>query len=146
MKTVLEKVLLATSEHLEFIDITEKVEELVEKSGIKNGQVLIFSPHTTAAIAINQDEAMLLKDLTRMLFRLVPIDERYDHDLFEITKKRLSDGRSNGHSHCKNILLNRSETLIIQKGEILLGEKQDIFFVELDGGRARDYWVQVMGE
>lgn len=146
MKVFLEKVLLATSGHLEFIDITEKIEDLVEKSGIRTGQVLIFSPHTTAAIAINQSESMLLKDFTRMLYRLVPIDERYDHDLFEITKKRLSDGRSNGHSHCKNILLNRSETLILQKGKVILGDKQNIFFVELDGGRSRDYWVQIIGE
>jgi len=146
MQTFLERVFLNTNSQLEFIDITEQIEELVEKSGIKMGQVLVFSPHSTAAIVINQDEPMLVKDITRMLYRLVPIDERYDHDLFEITKRNLSDGRSNGHSHCKNVLLNRSETLIIQKGKLILGSKQSIFFVELDGGRKRDFWVQIMGE
>lgn len=146
MKTLLEKVLLATSSQIEFVDITDTVEDILEKSGVKNGQVLVFSPHTTAAIVINQNESMLLKDITRMLYRLAPIDDRYDHDLFEITKKSLSDGRSNGHSHCKNVLLNRSETLIVQKGKIILGPKQNIFFAELDGGRKRDFWVQVTGE
>ena len=146
MKTFLEKVLLVTNSQLEFVDITEKVEDLLEKSGVKDGQVLVFSPHTTAAIVINQNESMLVKDITRMLYRLAPIDDRYDHDLFEITKKNLSDGRSNGHSHCKNVLLNRSETLIVQKGKVILGAKQNIFFVELDGGRKRDFWVQIMGE
>ena len=146
MKTFLEKVLLATNGQIEFVNITEKIEETLEKSGIKNGQVLVFSPHTTAAIVINHEEPMLLKDITRMLYRLAPIDDRYDHDLFEITKNNLSDGRSNGHSHCKNVLLNRSETLIVQKGKVILGPKQDVFFVELDGGRKRDFLIQITGE
>ena len=81
-----------------------------------------------------------------MLYRLVPIDERYSHDLFELKRMNRSDGRSNGHSHCKNMLIGNSETVPIEKGKMLLGSLQSIFFVEMDGARKRSIIVQIMGE
>jgi secondary thiamine-phosphate synthase enzyme len=66
--------------------------------------------------------------------------------MFELTKVTKSDGRSNGHSHCMNIFLGNSETIPVENGVLLLGERQSIFFVELDGGRKRDYIIHVMGE
>ena len=83
---------------IEFIDITHDVQEAVTSSGVKSGQVLVFSPHTTCGVAINQNESLLLQDFQRLLYRLVPIDERYSHDLFELKSGSSSDGRSNGHS------------------------------------------------
>jgi secondary thiamine-phosphate synthase enzyme len=131
---------------IEFIDITHDVEEFVTSSGIKIGQVLIFSPHSTASIAINENESLLLQDFQRLLYRLVPIDERYSHDLFELKRTVRSDGRSNGHSHCKDFLLGTSETIPVEEGKMLLGKHQNIFLVEMDGARKRDVTVQVMGE
>ncbi|HBB36438.1 MAG: isopentenyl-diphosphate delta-isomerase, type 2 [Candidatus Moranbacteria bacterium GW2011_GWC1_45_18] len=131
---------------IEFIDITTAVDEAVKGSKIENGQVLVFSGHTTAGIAINENESLLLQDLQRMLYRLVPIDERYSHDLFELKRMNRSDGRSNGHSHCKNMLIGNSETVPIEKGKMLLGSLQSIFFVEMDGARKRSIIVQIMGE
>ena len=131
---------------VEFINITHDVEEAVKESKIKNGQVLVYSPHTTAGVAINQNESLLLQDFQRLLYRMVPIDERYSHDLFELKAGSKSDGRSNGHSHCKNLIVGVSETVPIEDGKILLGERQNIFLVELDGGRKRDVIVQVMGK
>ncbi len=145
MKIITKKVDLKTNKQIEFIDITENVSEIVSQSDIKDGRVLVFSPHTTASVAINHNEPMLIQDIIRVLFRLAPIDERYNHDLFELTKKNKSDGRSNGHSHCKNVILGPSKEVIVEKGKLLLGEKQSIFFVELDGGRKRDYLVQIIG-
>ncbi len=131
---------------IEFIDITHDVEEFVTASGVKNGQVLVFSPHSTASVAINENESLLLQDFQRLLYRLVPIDERYSHDLFELKRTVRSDGRSNGHSHCKDFLLGASETIPVEEGKMLLGKHQNIFLVEMDGARKRDVTVQVMGE
>ncbi len=131
---------------IEFIDITIDVAEVVAASKIQNGQALVFSGHTTAGIAINENESLLLQDFQRLLYRLVPIDERYSHDLFELKRTARSDGRSNGHSHCKNLLVGASETIPIENGKLLLGKLQSIFLVELDGARKREVVVQVMGE
>lgn len=141
-----EKIELQTEKQIEFINVTEQVDDFVEKSGVKNGQVLVFAPHTTASIVVNHDEPMLLQDLMRILFKFAPIDERYSHDMFELTKGKKSDGRSNAHSHCKNVILGCSVTVPLENGQMQLGEKQNIFFVELDGARKRDFVVQVMGE
>ncbi|MFO7806845.1 MAG: secondary thiamine-phosphate synthase enzyme YjbQ [Candidatus Moraniibacteriota bacterium] len=146
MKIKNEKISISTQKQIEFVEITEKVEDIIEKSGIKNGQVLVFSPHSTASISMNHNEDMLLQDMSRILYRLVPVDERYDHDVFELSNKNKSDGRSNGHSHCKNIILGSSEAIPLKEGEMMLGDRQNIFFVEFDGGRERDFIVQVLGE
>lgn len=135
-----------STSQIEFIDITHDVEEIVAGSKIQNGQMLIYSGHTTAGIAINENESLLLQDFQRMLYRLVPIDERYSHDLFELKRTTRSDGRSNGHSHCKNLLVGASEIVPIENGKMLLGKLQSIFLVELDGARKREVMVQVMGE
>lgn len=145
MKIKLKKLNYATEKQLDFINVTDKIEEFIETTGIKNGIVNVFSPHTTASIMINHDEEMLKQDLMRILYRLVPIDERYAHDMFELTNKTKSDGRSNGHSHCKVMLLGSSESIPLGDGQMLLGEKQSVFLVELDGARTRDFYVQVMG-
>jgi len=145
MKVYKQKVDFQTSTQIEFIDITHQVEDIIEKSGIREGQVLVFSPHTTSGIVINQNESMLIQDFMRTLYRIVPVSDRYSHDLFELNRATTSDGRSNGHSHCKAILLGSSQTVPIEKGQMDLSEKQSIFFVELDGSRKRDYIVQVIG-
>ena len=142
-KQIIEK---ESKSQIEFIDITQDVEEAVTASGVKNGQVLVFSPHSTASIAINENEPLLLQDFQRLLYKLVPIDERYSHDLFELKRAVRSDGRSNGHSHCKDFLLGASETVPVEDGKMLLGEHQNIFFVEMDGARKRSIVVQIMGE
>lgn len=146
MKIFKKRISLESEKQIDFININEEVENVIEESGIKNGQVLVFSPHSTASIMLNHNEPMLMQDITRLLFRLSPTEERYSHDLFELNKKNKSDGRSNAHSHCKNVLLNCSENIILENGELLLGENQTIFFIDLDGARKRDYLVQVIGE
>lgn len=135
-----------SSSQVEFIDITEDIREAVKISGVKNGQVLVFSPHSTAGVSINENETLLLQDFQRLLYKIVPVDERYSHDLFELKKTTRSDGRSNGHSHCKNLILGVSETIPVEEGNMLLGEHQNIFLVEMDGGRKRDVIAQIIGE
>lgn len=135
-----------TKSQIEFVEITQEVVDTIAASGVREGQALVFSPHSTASIAINEDESLLLQDLQRMLYRLVPIDERYSHDLFELKRTVRSDGRSNGHSHCKNFLVGCSETIPISEGKLMLGDHQNIFFVEMDGARKRDIIIQITGE
>lgn len=142
-KQIIEK---DSKSQIEFIDITHDVEDAVTASKVQNGQVLVFSPHATASIAINENESLLLQDFQRLLYKLVPVEERYSHDLFELKRTQRSDGRSNGHSHCKDLILGVSQTIPISDGKLLLGSHQNVFFVEMDGARKRDVIVQVMGE
>mgnify|MGYP000875694933 CR=1 FL=1 len=131
---------------IEFIDMTEQIKEVVEKSGIREGNVVVYAPHTTMGITINHNEPMLLQDFMRILYKAAPVDERYSHDLFEIRKGAgNSDARSNGHSHCKSILVGVSETIPLDKGEMMIKDTQNIFAVEFDGARKRDIIVSVMG-
>jgi secondary thiamine-phosphate synthase enzyme len=140
------KITKDSKSQIEFIDITDEVAEVIKESAVKTGQVLIFAPHSTAGVAINENESLLLQDFQRLLYKLVPVDERYSHDLFELKRTTRSDGRSNGHSHCKNLITGVSEVVPISEGKMILGGHQNIFFVELDGARKRDIIVQVMGE
>lgn len=145
MKVENRNIKISTDKQLEFVDITNDVAEVIKEVGIKNGTVTVFSSHTTSAIVVNHNESMLLQDMMRILYKLVPIDERYSHDMFELTKQSESDGRSNGHSHCKSLILGASETIPIVNRVMVLGELQSIFFVELDGARKRNVVIQVMG-
>jgi secondary thiamine-phosphate synthase enzyme len=146
MKIFKQKIEVKSTTQIEFIDITDKVEEVISKSGIREGQVLVYSPHTTASIVVNHNETMLVQDFMSILYRLAPVSDRYSHDLFELNKQSKSDGRSNGHSHCKAILVGSvSITLPVEKGKIMLTERQNIFLAEMDGARSRGVIVQIIG-
>lgn len=136
---------LTSTTQTEFIDITQQVQDIVEESGIREGTVTIYSPHTTMSVAVNHNEPMLLQDFMRVLYKVVPMDDRYSHDLFELRRSSKSDARSNGHSHCKALLLGVSETLPLDKGKLILTDRQSVFAIELDGARKRDVIVQIMG-
>lgn len=145
MKIYKQKIEVKSKTQIEFIDITDKVEEIIDNSGVREGQVLIYSPHSSASIVVNHNESMLLHDFMRVLYRLVPVNDRYSHDVFELNRSNKSDGRSNGHSHCKSMLLGVSETIPIEKGKMILTEKQNVFLAEMDGSRTRDVIIQVIG-
>ena len=145
MKIYKQKIDIESTTQIEFIDVTDKVENVIEKSGIREGQVLIYVPHTTMSISINHNEPMLMQDFMRVLYKLVPMDDRYSHDLFEIRKNTKSDGRSNGHSHCKALLMGSSQSIPLEKGKMMISNRQSVFAIEFDGARKRDIIVQVMG-
>jgi secondary thiamine-phosphate synthase enzyme len=136
---------LESKNQIEFFDITEQVQEIINTAGVREGNVVVFTPHTTMGVVINHNEPMLMQDFMRVLYKFAPMDDRYSHDLFELTKASKSDGRSNGHSHCKSFLIGVSQTVPIEKGKLLLTSKQSIFAVEFDGSRKRDVVIQVMG-
>ena len=96
-------------------------------------------------IVINHNEPMLMQDFMKVLYKLAPVDDQYSHDLFELRKASHSDGRSNGHSHCKSFLTGVSQTIPVERGKLTIGKNQSIFAVEFDGSRKRDVIVQIIG-
>jgi secondary thiamine-phosphate synthase enzyme len=138
---------LRTEEGLQFIDLTEEIVALVARSGVQNGWVNVQTQHTTTAVIVNESEPLLLEDLKRTLTRLVPQDDDYRHNDFEIrTHNMTPDESPNGHSHCRSLLLNCSVTLNILNGEVQFGRWQRVFFIELDQARDRTVSVMVMGQ
>lgn len=144
--TQLSELNLETTTQFEIIDITSDVRAAVSKSKVKSGVVVVFAPHTTAAIRVNHNEDLLKQDIMKMMYRLIPMDANYAHDFFEIRSQVKPDERSNGHAHVKAFLLGDSESIPVDKSRMTLGERQSIFFVELDGGRKRRVIIQVIGE
>ncbi len=144
MDTKIITIELETKKQFELVDITQQIKDVVATSGVISGMVVVYSQHTTGAIRINHNEPLLFQDIMKTLFRIAPVDISYSHDLFELRQTKALDERSNGHAHVKAFLLGSSETLIIDGGKILFGEKQSVFFVELDGGRKRMVHLKII--
>lgn len=147
MQIKTKEILIKTKKGPQFIDITDEVSVFVESSGIKNGQVLVYSQHTTAAIKINENEPLLIKDMEKFLSRMAPQGDFYNHNDFRRRKVNMCDGEcANGHSHCQHLLLTTSETIPLMKGKMDLGIWQRIFLIELDRARPRSVMIQVLGQ
>jgi secondary thiamine-phosphate synthase enzyme len=143
----LQRLFLETTEPIQLIDITNDVAGMVRDSGVADGTVSILSRHTTAAIRIQEAEPLLQQDLLKFLQRLAPATDRYEHNDFEIRTAHMHPDESpNGHSHCLQFLLGSSETVPVMDGELVLGQWQRIFLVELDGPRPeREVVIQAVG-
>lgn len=140
MKVFRHRIDLVTTAPIEIIDITAQIREIVAGSGVQNGLVTVSCLHTTARINVNEREEKLERDMLTFLKRLVPRDGDYLHNLAPI------DGRDNAHSHLIGLFMNSSETIPVADGELVLGEWQSIFFIELDGPRPkRGIELQIMG-
>ena len=136
---------LRTERPLQFVDLTELVEERVRRSGVREGMVTVQSRHTTAAVLVNENEPRLLQDFEDLLGRWAPADAPYRHNDLEAREGAPADERPNGHAHARALLLGASVCLNVAKGRLDLGEWQSVFLVELDGPRARTLSVQVLG-
>ncbi len=119
----------------QFIDITERVEEVVRKSGVKNGVCFLYVPHTTAGITINENaDPSVVRDIIDTLERLVPVGGRYRHL------------EGNAHAHIKSSILGHSACVLVEDGRLILGTWQGIFFCEFDGPRRRKVLVKTIRE
>jgi secondary thiamine-phosphate synthase enzyme len=125
---------LKTTGRNQFIDITNQVESIVLQSGVKNGICVIYAPHTTAAITINENaDPTVRKDIISSLDKIVPWREPfYEH------------AEGNSAAHIKSSLIGCSQTVIVQAGKLLLGTWQGIYFCEFDGPRTRRVLVKVI--
>ena len=138
---------IATQRPTEFIDITDRLRELVAEAGIRFGFVNVQALHTTTAIVVNEFEPLLLADFSTLLEKVAPCYAGYRHD--DVTARTVNltaDERVNGHAHCQALLLGPSACLNVIDGRLLLGRWQRVFMVELDGPRARDVSVLILGE
>ena len=127
---------------MEILDITNKVNEVVSHSEIKNGLISIWVPHTTAAITVNEHDPDLWEDILATMKRLVPIKGDYRHN----AKYGWIPSEQNAHAHILNCLIKPSVTLPLENGRILLGTWQSILFIEMDGPQTRRVQVYVLGE
>lgn len=124
---------LKTSTQTELIDITRSVQEAVKKTGVKDGICIIFIPHTTAAVTINENaDPSVVQDILMELNKMVPFKGPYRHM------------EGNSPAHIKASLLGCSEMVIVESGKLVLGTWQGIFFCEFDGPRNRKVLVRVI--
>lgn len=142
---------LVTERASQLIDVTDDVLEVVERSGVVNGMVLVYSPHTTCAVVINELENGFAEDFAEFLDDVAPADGRYyRHDDLEIRTQGIEDDTAsfpNGHSHIRaGLLSSSSQTIPIVDGRLMLGRWQRVFFCELDRSRERKVFIQVIGE
>lgn len=147
MKTRTYYMRVDTTKAPEFIDITEKVCEFIQDSQVQSGFAVVYSKHTTAAIKINENEPLLLRDMEEFLERMASRNGNYQHNNFSIrTVNMTEDECPNGHAHCQHLLLGTSESIPIIGGQLQFGRWQRIFLIELDMPRPREVLVQVIGE
>ncbi len=128
---------ITTSGELDFINITEKIDDIVRESNVRNGACFIFTKSTTSAITIMEFEPGLVEDMKNMLNRLIPKEYNYEHE------KKWHDG--NGHSHVRASFLKPDIYVPIVNGSLALGTWQQIVFIELDiRARERTIIVQII--
>jgi len=124
----------STKGEIEFIDLTDKIQEAVSKSGVKNGLVHVFAPHATGILILTESEYGLLNDVKALLEKLIPRHGAYTHP-------------SNAHAHLRSVLLPPDKTLPVIDGRIEFGTWQSLLFVETDvHSRRRTVIIQVIGE
>lgn len=142
---------LQTEGAFSVVDLTERCHELLEEVRMDQGQLVIFSPHTTCAVKINERENCFFEDLRGFMEALVPSTAYYRHDDFLIRDPETMAGVAdeeplNGHSHIKQMLLGAaSETVPVIDGELALGQWQRVLFIELDQSRPRKVRLHAQG-
>ena len=134
---------IQTTEYNQFILITEKVEELVRKSGIKNGVVFVITHHTTTGITVNEALECLEDDFKNFLARLAPDDGDYNHARFLMSYGAMAN---NAPGHLKSLLCGNHCIFNVIEGELKRRFAQEIYFCEFDGPQERGITVTVMGD
>ncbi len=124
---------IETHQREELIDVTHKVQTAVSGSGVENGVVILFVPHTTAAITINENaDPSVRRDIIYKLNKEIPQSDGYHH----------SEG--NADAHVKSTLVGHSLQVIISNGRLMLGSWQGIYFCEFDGPRTRKLYLKIL--
>ncbi|NLP30570.1 MAG: YjbQ family protein [Clostridiales bacterium] len=124
---------IQTTKPQQFIDITSKVTEEVKNSNVRDGIAIIYVPHTTAGVTINENaDPDVVSDIISTLNKTYPVNGEYLH--FE----------GNSHAHIKASLMGSSCVVMIQDSKLLLGTWQGIYFCEFDGPRNREYYVKII--
>lgn len=132
-KTPMDKLDIKTKSKVEFQEITPRVREVVQASGVKSGICYVFVPHTTAGVMVNEHaDPSVVEDIAAQLDKIVPQHQDYRHL------------EGNSPAHIKATIIGDSETLFIEDGRLVLGTWQGIFFGEFDGPRNRNVFVKIV--
>jgi secondary thiamine-phosphate synthase enzyme len=137
MKFHTEYLYFNTKKRREYINITDEVEKALEKSGIKEGMVLVSAAHITAGVYINDAENGIIQDIDDMLEHLAPTGPDYRHH---------RTGEVNGDAHLKNILVGHQVIIPVTNGRLDVGPWQQVYYAEFDGQRRKKLIIKVMGE
>ena len=137
MKTATEYLWFNTSRKRDYINITQKVADVVARSGIKEGMVLVSAMHITAGVYVNDAEEGLIADIDEWLERLAPFQEDYRHH---------RTGESNGDAHLKSILVHHEVIVPVTGGTLDLGPWQQVYYAEFDGRRRKRVVVKAIGD
>jgi secondary thiamine-phosphate synthase enzyme len=137
MKFATEYLWFNTSKRREYINITDKVAEVVTKSGIKEGMVLVSAMHITSGVYVNDAESGLIQDIDEWLEKLAPFNPNYRHH---------RTGEDNGDAHLKSLLIHHEIIAPITNGKLDLGPWQQIYYAEFDGQRRKRVIIKAMGE
>ena len=137
MKSHTEYLTFNTKKHREYVHITPQVEAIVQRSGMREGMVLVSAMHITAGVYVNDNEPGLIHDIDEWLEGLAPFREDYRHH---------QTGEDNGDSHLKAILVHHQVLLPITAGKLDLGTWQRVFYAEFDGQRSKRVIVKAMGD
>jgi len=138
LKTYVKEITLSSQKRFQLIDITDKVEDIVEDSGVKNGIVLVFAPHATASIVANEHESGLIDDIiTKAMEFTEPGSSKWKHNIID----------DNAHAHIGSAFFGAERVFPIINGKLVRGTWQNIFLLEMDGPRSqRKVIVMVLGE
>jgi len=137
MATLTEYLWFNTTSHREYVNITRQIDEIVRKSGVQEGMVLVSAMHITAGVYVNDAEDGIIQDIDEWLERMAPFRRDYRHH---------RTGESNADSHLKSLLIHHEVVVPITKGVLDLGPWQQVYYAEFDGRRRKRVVVKVMGE
>ena len=137
MKTYTEYITITAKKQKEIINITDKIEEAVEKSGIKEGICLVNSMHITSSVFINDEESGLKQDFMRWLEELAPEKPNY---LYHHT------GETNADAHLKRTIMGREVVIAITNSKLDFGPWEQVFYGEFDGKRPKKVLIKIIGE
>jgi secondary thiamine-phosphate synthase enzyme len=137
MKSTTEYLTFNTKKQREYVNITDRVAEVVAGSGIAEGMVLVSAMHITAAVFVNDAESGLLADIDEWLEKLAPFRDDYRHH---------RTGETNGDAHLKNLLMHHEVIVPITGGRLDLGPWQQIYYGEFDGRRPKRLVIKAIGE
>lgn len=132
---MIQEIQISSNKSQEMIDITREVFKVVKESGVKDGICLIYTPHATAGILINENyDSYVCEDIIKKISDLIPPHNGYKHDKID----------NNSHAHIKASLIGPSETIIIKNSELLLGTWQGIALIDFDGPRKRKIFIKIL--
>lgn len=130
---MIQEISVQTEMQVQLLELTAEVQQIVTRSGVKEGVATLFVPHTTAAVTINENaDPDVVIDMVNGLNRLVPLQNNYRHI------------EGNSAAHIKSSLIGASEQIIIRNGKLLLGTWQGVYFCEFDGPRTRKMQIKLL--